>query len=123
MVRYHFLRIEGAHRGSVGGGAELMEWARILAYITGAVDQELILRQEYLAAENRILKTQLQGRLRLSDAQRAMLGEIGDRLGRKALGEGGRFSARHHLRMVPKARRPQIRWVASTSTPGQATNQ
>ena len=32
-----------------------MEWARILAYITGTVDQELLLRNEYLAAENRIL--------------------------------------------------------------------
>jgi hypothetical protein len=29
---------------------------------------------EYLAAENRILMTQLQGRLRLSDAERATLG-------------------------------------------------
>ena len=25
-----------------------MEWARILAYITGTVDQELLLRNEYL---------------------------------------------------------------------------
>jgi putative transposase len=64
-----------------------MEWASILAYITGTVDQELLLRNEYLAAENRILKAQLQGRLRLSDAERATLGEIGHRLGRKALGE------------------------------------
>ncbi len=32
-----------------------MEWARILAYITGTVDQELLLRNEYLATENRIL--------------------------------------------------------------------
>ena len=64
-----------------------MEWARILAYITGTVDQELLLRNEYLAAENRILKAQLQGRLRLSDAERATLGEIGRRLGREALGE------------------------------------
>ena len=64
-----------------------MEWARILAYITGAVDQELLLRNEYLAAENRILKAQAKGRLRLSDAERAKLGEIGHRLGRKALGE------------------------------------
>jgi putative transposase len=38
-------------------------------------------------SENRILKTQLQGRLRLSNAERATLGEIGHRLGRKALGE------------------------------------
>jgi len=43
-----------------------MEWARILAYITGTVDQQLLLRNEYLVAENRILKAQLQGRLRLS---------------------------------------------------------
>ena len=47
-----------------------MEWARILAYITGTVDQELLLRNEYLAAENRIVKAQLKGRLRLSDAER-----------------------------------------------------
>jgi hypothetical protein len=64
-----------------------MEWARILAYITGTVDQELLLRNEYLAAENRILRGQLTRRLKLSDAERAKLGEIGRRLGRKALGE------------------------------------
>jgi hypothetical protein len=87
IVRYHFVGIEGADCGSVRGGGELMEWARILAYLTGTVDQELLLRNEYLAAENRILKAQLQGRLRLSDAERATLGEIGHRLGRKALGE------------------------------------
>jgi hypothetical protein len=28
-----------------------MEWVRILAYITGTVDQELFLRNEHLAAE------------------------------------------------------------------------
>src|ERR1039457_2707739 len=53
----------------------------------GPVDQELLLRNEYLVAENRILKAQLKERLRLSDAERAKLGEIGHRLGRKALGE------------------------------------
>ena len=30
-----------------------MDWARILAYVTGTVDQELLARIEYLAAENR----------------------------------------------------------------------
>jgi hypothetical protein len=64
-----------------------MNWARILAYITGTVDQELLLRNEYLVAENRILKAQLKGRLLLSDADRATLGEIGHRLGRKALAD------------------------------------
>ncbi len=64
-----------------------MDWARILAYVTGTVDQELLARIEYLAAENRILKAQLQGRLKLSDAERATLAEIGHRLGRKVLAE------------------------------------
>jgi putative transposase len=54
--------------------------------MTGTVDQVLLLRNEYLAAEDRILKAQLKGCLRLSDAERAKLGEIGHRLGRKALG-------------------------------------
>jgi len=47
-----------------------MVWARMLAYITGTVDQELLLRNEYLAAENHILKVQLKGRLLLSDGER-----------------------------------------------------
>ena len=64
-----------------------MDWVRILAYVTGMVDQELLTRNEYLAAENRILKAQLKGRLQLSNAERATLGEIGHRLGRKALAE------------------------------------
>ena len=31
-----------------------MLWARLLSYVTGTVKQELLLRNEYLAAENRI---------------------------------------------------------------------
>ena len=65
----------------------LMDWARILAYVTGMVDQELLARNEYLAAENRILRAQLKGRLQLSDAERATLGEIGHRLGCKVFAE------------------------------------
>ena len=61
--------------------------ARMLAYITGTVDQELLLRNEYLAAENRILKAQIKGRLLLSEADKATLAEIAHRLGRKALEE------------------------------------
>jgi hypothetical protein len=41
----------------------------------------LLLRNEYLAAENRILKAQIKTRLQLSDAERATLAEIGHRLG------------------------------------------
>jgi hypothetical protein len=61
-----------------------MDWVRILAYITGTVDQELVLRNEYLAAENRILKNQLNTPLRLTDAEWVTLAEIAHRLGRKA---------------------------------------
>jgi hypothetical protein len=31
------------------------QWARLMAYVTGLVNQELLLQNEYLAAENRIL--------------------------------------------------------------------
>jgi hypothetical protein len=51
------------------------------------VDQELLARNEYLAAENRIMKAKLKGRLKLSDAERGALGEIGCRLGRKVLAD------------------------------------
>ena len=64
-----------------------MEWARILASATRSLNQELRLRNEYLLAENRTMKAQLKGRLRLADAERATLGEIGHRLGRKGLSE------------------------------------
>ena len=62
-----------------------MDWPRILAYITGTVDQELLLRNEYLVAENRILREEINGRLLLSDAEKKTLAEIGYRLGRKTL--------------------------------------
>src|SRR6516225_9653231 len=61
--------------------------AQLLAYVTGTVDQELLLRNEYLAAENRILKAQIKGRLLLSQEEKATLAEIAHRLGRKALEE------------------------------------
>ena len=64
-----------------------MDWARMLAYVTGTVDQELLARNEYLAVVNRIMKAQLKGRLKLSDAERGALGEIGHRLGRKVLAD------------------------------------
>jgi putative transposase len=60
---------------------------RPLAYVTGSVDQELLLQNEYLAAENRILRAKLSSRLRLSNPECASLAEIGKRLGRKALRE------------------------------------
>jgi putative transposase len=63
------------------------KWVRLLAYVTGSVNQELLLQNEYLAAENRILRAKLPTKLRLSNPERATLAEIGKRLGRKVLGE------------------------------------
>ena len=60
---------------------------RLLAYVTGLVNQELLLQNEYLAAENRILRAHLPVRLRLSDPERSTLAEIGKRLGRRALAQ------------------------------------
>ena len=64
-----------------------MDWKHLLAYITGTVDQELLLRNEYLVTENRMLRDQLKGRLRLSDGERKALAEIGQKLGKQALAE------------------------------------
>jgi putative transposase len=62
-----------------------MLWARLLAHVTGTVNQELLLRSEYLGEENRILRGQIKGRLLLSEGEKATLAEIGHRRGRKVL--------------------------------------
>ena len=64
-----------------------MDWKTMLAYMTGSVDEELLRRNEYLAAENRILRAHIPGRVTLSDGERRTLTQIGKRLGRKALAE------------------------------------
>ena len=64
-----------------------MDWKAMLAYITGSVDQELLLRNEYLVTENRILRQQITGCVRLSDGERKTLAEIGKRLSKQALAE------------------------------------
>jgi len=64
-----------------------MDWKHLLAYITGTVDQELLLRNEYLVTENRILRDQLKGRVRLRDGERKALAEIGRKLSKQALQE------------------------------------
>ena len=61
--------------------------ARLLAYVSGMVNQQLLLQNEYLIAENRILRSHLPARVRLSDLQRATLAQIAKRMGRRALEE------------------------------------
>jgi hypothetical protein len=66
--------------------------AILMAFVTGLVNQELLLPNEYLAAENRILSAHLSSRLRLSDAERTRLAEIARRLARKALKDAARVA-------------------------------
>ncbi len=60
-----------------------MNSKRMLAYVTGSVDEELLARNEYLVTENRILRNQIQGRIRLTDPERISLASVAKRLGRK----------------------------------------
>ncbi len=64
-----------------------MEWKTVLAYITGTVDQELLMRNDYLVAENRILRNQITGRIRLTNGERITLATLGKQLGKKALAD------------------------------------
>ena len=41
-----------------------MNWKIVLAYVTGSVDEEFLRRNEYLVAENCILRAQIPGRLK-----------------------------------------------------------
>jgi transposase InsO family protein len=54
----------------------------------GSVGEELLVRIEYLTAENRILRDQIKGRIQLTDAEeRKTLAEIGKKLSKRALDE------------------------------------
>jgi hypothetical protein len=64
-----------------------MEWKTLLAYLTRTVEQALLLRNEYLVAENRMLRNQITGRVRLTDGERTTLATLGKRLGKQALAE------------------------------------
>jgi transposase len=64
-----------------------MDWKTLLGSLSESVDEELRLRNAYLAAENRILRQQVPGRVPLSDGDRQALAELGQQLGRKALAE------------------------------------
>ena len=64
-----------------------MDWKKLLSSVTNSLDQELRLRNEYLLAENRLVRQQVRGRLLLTDSDRKELAAIGQQLGRKALAE------------------------------------
>jgi hypothetical protein len=59
-----------------------MPWKRMLAYITGSVNEDLLRRIEYLLEENRVLRNQLDRRLLLTDHERRTLAEKAVALGK-----------------------------------------
>jgi hypothetical protein len=67
------------------GGEDSWIWRASWPTSRGRWTKSCWRENEYLAAENRILKAQLKGRLKSSDAERATLGEIGHRVGRKVV--------------------------------------
>ena len=64
-----------------------MEAVEALALAGGHVDEELLIRNEYLAVENKILKSKLQKPVQFNDCERIQLAEIGKRMGLKGLKE------------------------------------
>jgi hypothetical protein len=65
-----------------------MDWKQLLGHMTGPVDEELRRRNAYLEAENRVMRYRIKARrVQLTDAERKTLAEIGQKLGRQALGE------------------------------------
>ncbi len=64
-----------------------MEWKTFLASITGTVDQDLLWRNEYRVAENRMLRKQTPGCVWLIDGERTTVAELGTRFRKKALAE------------------------------------
>ena len=80
----------------------------------GPSQSGVVLQNEYLVAENHILRAQHPTRLRLSNPERSTLAEIGKRLGRKALREVARTATGHHPGMVPAAHCPQVGWFPTS---------
>ena len=78
--------------------------ARLLAYVTGMVNRQLLLQNEYLLAENRILRAHLPSRLLLTDPERSTLAILGKRLGRQGLGR----QTRHYPCLVSQAGRAEV---------------
>jgi len=62
-----------------------METVEVLALVGGDVNEELLVRNEYLSTENDILRSKISGRIRFTDAERVRLAAIANRMGLNAL--------------------------------------
>ena len=110
-IAYNFWAINGAQAAFGSGKGAVMDWARLLAYVTGTVDQELLARTErkpHLTA-----KAQLKGRLRLSDASEPRLARSDIVWAAISSPRSPRWRSRTPPGLVPHACRPQIRWLES----------
>ena len=64
-----------------------MSWKKLLESVSESLNDHVRLRNEYLIAENRILRSQIDGRVQLTDSERKELAELGAKLGKKVLEE------------------------------------
>jgi hypothetical protein len=64
-----------------------MSWKKLLESASESLNDHLRLRNNYLMAENRILRNQIDGRVHLTDNERKALAALGAQLGKKALSE------------------------------------
>ncbi len=56
-----------------------MEMVEAMALVSGRVEEEILLRNEYLAAENEILKSKINKPLQLKNNERIRLAKIANR--------------------------------------------
>ena len=85
----------------------MVNWAAIVGKITGTVDQHIIERNAYLLAENRVLRSRLDERIRFTDPERIALATAAKPLGRSLLAEVATIATpdtilRWHRRFVEK---------------------
>ena len=67
-----------------------MDPKEAIALVSGHVSEEILLRREYLAAENKILKRKLEGmRIKFTPEEKMRLACLGKKLGEKALADIG----------------------------------
>jgi putative transposase len=59
-----------------------MRWKKLLESVSEFLNDHLQLRNDYLMAENRIVRYQKNGRVHLTDHERQELAEIGAKLGK-----------------------------------------
>src|SRR5216117_1886083 len=94
--------------------ADRKNWLRLLAYVTGSINQERLLRNEYLTAENHILKSQIKGRLRLSDGDSATLAGFRSVWGGNPTANRLHRQTGYDPRLVSQAGRSELRRLEET---------